>query len=153
MGTAEFVDRNRVAYLDYTGSRNETARHSIAGGPIAVMVCAFEQEDAATNVARRSVNLLDGSREQLIEAIAGATEPSARYVNGTFDRVPAERRAGGAPVYMFRSVVVVPSVRKNSRLLVSRAEVILSVSALCFCKKCPRKQFINQFTCIGENRR
>lgn len=41
------IDRNRVAYLDYVGSGNETARHSIAGGPITVMVCAFEHEDAA----------------------------------------------------------------------------------------------------------
>ena len=41
------VDRNRVAYLDYTGSGNETARHSMAGGPIPVMVCSFAQENAA----------------------------------------------------------------------------------------------------------
>lgn len=38
---------NRVAYLDYAGSGNETARHSMAGGPITVMVCAFEEENAA----------------------------------------------------------------------------------------------------------
>jgi hypothetical protein len=38
---------NRVAYLDYRGSGNETARHCAAGGPITVMVCAFEAEDAA----------------------------------------------------------------------------------------------------------
>ena len=42
------LDRNRVAYLDYLGSGNETARHTMAGGPITVMVCAFEQENAAT---------------------------------------------------------------------------------------------------------
>ena len=41
------VDRNRVAYLDYYGSGNETARHSMAGGPITVMVCSFEKENAA----------------------------------------------------------------------------------------------------------
>jgi hypothetical protein len=41
------IDRNRVAYLDYTGSGNETARHAAAGGPITVMVCSFEQETAA----------------------------------------------------------------------------------------------------------
>ena len=40
------VDRNRVAYLDYTGSGNETARHSMAGGPITVMICSFEEENA-----------------------------------------------------------------------------------------------------------
>lgn len=38
---------NRVAYLDYTGSGNETASHVAAGGPITVMVCSFEQDNAA----------------------------------------------------------------------------------------------------------
>jgi pyridoxamine 5'-phosphate oxidase-like protein len=41
------LDRNRVAYLDYRGSGNETARHCSAGGPITVMVCSFEEGDAA----------------------------------------------------------------------------------------------------------
>ena len=38
---------NRVAFVDYVGSGNETARHSLAGGPITVMVCSFEAENAA----------------------------------------------------------------------------------------------------------
>jgi hypothetical protein len=38
---------NRVAFLDYPGSGNETARHALAGGPITLMVCAFEAENAA----------------------------------------------------------------------------------------------------------
>ena len=38
---------NRVAYLDYKGSGDETARHSNAGGPITVMVCSFEEGDCA----------------------------------------------------------------------------------------------------------
>src|SRR3954462_456286 len=38
---------NRVAYLDYRGSGNETARHCTAGGPITVMILSFEEEDAA----------------------------------------------------------------------------------------------------------
>ena len=37
---------NRVAYLDYPGSGNETARHAISGGPITIMVCSFEDGDA-----------------------------------------------------------------------------------------------------------
>lgn len=41
------IDRNRVAYLDYTGSGNETARHANAGGPMTVMICSFESENAA----------------------------------------------------------------------------------------------------------
>lgn len=38
---------NRVAYLDYPGSGNETARHGQAGGPVTVMICSFEAENAA----------------------------------------------------------------------------------------------------------
>ncbi|MCI0439819.1 MAG: pyridoxamine 5'-phosphate oxidase family protein [Chloroflexi bacterium] len=37
---------NRVAYLDYVGSGNETARHALAGGPVTIMVCSFEEENA-----------------------------------------------------------------------------------------------------------
>jgi hypothetical protein len=40
------IDRNRVAYLDYVGSGDETARHARAGGPVTVMVCSFEEADA-----------------------------------------------------------------------------------------------------------
>ena len=41
------IDPRRVAYLDYPGSGNETARHAAAGGPITLMVCSFEPGDAA----------------------------------------------------------------------------------------------------------
>jgi hypothetical protein len=41
------IDSNRVAYLDYAGSGNETARHCASGGPITVMIASFEGEDAA----------------------------------------------------------------------------------------------------------
>jgi hypothetical protein len=41
------IDQSRVAYLDYTGSGNETARHSAAGGPITLMVMSMDDEDAA----------------------------------------------------------------------------------------------------------
>ena len=41
------LDRNRVAYLDYKGSGDETARHTRSGGPITVMVCSFEEDDCA----------------------------------------------------------------------------------------------------------
>jgi hypothetical protein len=38
---------NRVAFLDYPGSGNETARHSAAGGAVTLMICSFEAENAA----------------------------------------------------------------------------------------------------------
>ncbi len=36
-----------VAYLDYQGSGNETARHAAAGGPVTVMVMSMDGDDAA----------------------------------------------------------------------------------------------------------
>jgi hypothetical protein len=41
------INPNRVAYLDYAGSGNETARHSMSGSPITLMICSFEGENAA----------------------------------------------------------------------------------------------------------
>ena len=32
------IDDHRVAYLDYVGSGNETARHATAGGPMTIRV-------------------------------------------------------------------------------------------------------------------
>jgi hypothetical protein len=41
------VSPTRVAYLDYPGSGNETARHAAAGGAMTLMACSFEAGDAA----------------------------------------------------------------------------------------------------------
>jgi hypothetical protein len=35
------INPHRVAYLDYPGSGNETARHARMGGPITIMLCSF----------------------------------------------------------------------------------------------------------------
>jgi hypothetical protein len=40
------INPHRVAYLDYPGSGNETARHAAAGGPITIMVCSFDEAAA-----------------------------------------------------------------------------------------------------------
>jgi len=41
------VGPNRVAWIDYPGSGNETARHAQAGSPVTLMACSFFPEDAA----------------------------------------------------------------------------------------------------------
>jgi hypothetical protein len=41
------INPNRVAYLDYPGSGNETARHAAVTGPLTIMLCSFDEEDAA----------------------------------------------------------------------------------------------------------
>lgn len=43
----EVLDSNLVAWLDYHGSGNETARHLASGGPVVVMVMSMEAGDAA----------------------------------------------------------------------------------------------------------
>jgi hypothetical protein len=45
--TLHQVSPHRVAFLDTRGSGNALARHANAGGPVTVMVCSFEAEDAA----------------------------------------------------------------------------------------------------------
>lgn len=40
------IDPNHVAYLDYKGSGNETARHAMSDGPITLMVMSMGNEDA-----------------------------------------------------------------------------------------------------------
>src|SRR4051812_49323282 len=42
MDTFRDLGRNRVAYLDLTGSGNETAAHLLDNGRITFMFCAFE---------------------------------------------------------------------------------------------------------------
>ena len=40
------INPNRVAYLDYPGSGDETARHAAVGGPITIMLCSFDENAA-----------------------------------------------------------------------------------------------------------
>lgn len=89
---------NRVAYLDYRGSGNETARHCAAGGPVTIMVCSFEEEDAAIvrlfgsaratpvgdsplaqRLLQRPATELKGSARQVIEVEIEKTMTSCGY--------------------------------------------------------------------------
>lgn len=45
-GLLHILSPQRVAFLDCMGSGNETARHSVAGGSITVMVCSFDENAA-----------------------------------------------------------------------------------------------------------
>ena len=41
------IGPNKVAWIDYPGSGNETARHVAAGSPVTLMACSFDSGDAA----------------------------------------------------------------------------------------------------------
>jgi hypothetical protein len=64
------IERDRVAYLDYPGSGNETMRHTEAGGPTTIMVCSFDGDPVIVRLyGRARVTSLEESplREQLLE--------------------------------------------------------------------------------------
>lgn len=93
------LDERHVAYLDYRGSGNETARHAGAGGPVTVMVMSMDGEDAAVVrlYGRASVRPLDGDsplagrllaepaaalglpQRQLVEVEVESTQTSCGY--------------------------------------------------------------------------
>jgi hypothetical protein len=71
---------NHVAYLDYVGSGNETARHARAGGPATIMVCSFEEGDAAIVRLFGKARVTPLAESPLAETLLGhgATELNAR---------------------------------------------------------------------------
>lgn len=75
---------NRVAFLNYVGSGNETERHSASGSPITVMICSFESEDAAIIrlYGRASITPVSesGLAEQLLASGAAEMKLAPRQV-------------------------------------------------------------------------
>lgn len=49
------IDESTIAYFDYSGSGNETARHAAAGGPVTVMVTSFDEDAAIVRLYGRAV--------------------------------------------------------------------------------------------------
>ncbi len=70
------INRNRVAFLNYAGSGNETERHSAGGSPITVMICSFESDDAAIVRLYGKAKVTPISESEHAEQLlaAGATE-------------------------------------------------------------------------------
>jgi hypothetical protein len=63
------ISPTRVAYLDYKGSGNETARHVLAGSPVTLMICCFEAEDAAIVRLYGRAEVVDLERSPLAERL------------------------------------------------------------------------------------
>ena len=69
------VSPTRVAFLDYPGSGNETARHALAGGPVTLMVCSFDDDAAIVRLygkARATPIEASPLAEQLLRNVAAA---------------------------------------------------------------------------------
>ena len=70
------VDDHHVAYLDYGGSGNETARHAAASGPATVMVMSMNEDAAIVRLyGRARVTPLNES--PLKDRVLARAEPTA----------------------------------------------------------------------------
>ena len=99
------IDRNTLAYLDYAGSGNETARHGMAGGPVTVMVTSFDEDAAIVRLYGRACakpieeSVLAARSDELC-AIEGPT-PNRQVIEITVERT--QTSCGyGVPVYEYR---------------------------------------------------
>jgi hypothetical protein len=106
-GTDAFaiLDERTVAYLDKTGSGNETAAHLRADGRLTLMFCAFEGPPNILRLYGRGEVLRRGSRayvDLLASAFAGAEPLGARQiVRLHVDRV--QTSCGyGTPLFEYR---------------------------------------------------
>jgi hypothetical protein len=77
------LDEQRVAYLDQTGSGNETAAHLKANGRLTVMFCAFEGAPMILRLYGMARVLLRKSEEYTLllnSAFGGEEPPGARQM-------------------------------------------------------------------------
>ena len=77
-GTLHILSPNRVAYLDYPGSGNETARHVSAGGPATLMICCFDKEDAAIVRLYGKATATPFEDSRIAEQLLGRTTPQPK---------------------------------------------------------------------------
>ncbi|HLF79471.1 MAG TPA: pyridoxamine 5'-phosphate oxidase family protein [Dehalococcoidia bacterium] len=99
------IDDNRVAYLDYTGSGNETARHANKGGPMTIMVMSMDGSDAAVVrlYGKAQVVPLEQSelKERLLSAPAEDIELPMRQVIDLTIESTQTSCGYGVPVYEY----------------------------------------------------
>jgi len=80
MDTFRVLDEKRVAYLDLTGSGNETAAHLLCDGRITVMFCSFDKTAEIARIYGRGV-VIHPSDERWPQLIANFPQlPGVRQV-------------------------------------------------------------------------
>src|SRR5260370_41726180 len=80
MDTFRVLDEKRVAYLDLTGSGNETAAHLRSDGRITIMFCSFDSNAQIARIYGRGV-VIHPSDERWAELIANFPSlPGVRQV-------------------------------------------------------------------------
>jgi hypothetical protein len=80
MDTFRVLSPNRVAYLDLTGSGNETAAHLLENGRITFMFCAFDGKPMILRLYGRGGAILPDSTQWAELAPLFPTLPGARHI-------------------------------------------------------------------------
>jgi len=106
-GTDAFavIDEHTVAYLDRTGSGNETAAHLKADGRLTIMLCAFEGPPNIMRLFGRGEVLHRGSpayRELLESAFGGAEPIGARQIVRLHVDLVQTSCGYGTPLFAYR---------------------------------------------------
>src|SRR5271169_1870652 len=106
-GTDAFavIDQRTVAYLDRTGSGNETAAHLKADGRLTIMFCAFEGPPNILRLYGRGEVLRRGNAayDELLTSAFGAEEPiGARQMIRLHIDLVKTSCGYGMPVYTYR---------------------------------------------------
>jgi hypothetical protein len=68
------IDAQRVAYIDYAGSGNETARHIALGSPITLAICSFDADAAIVRLYGRAT-VMPIDRSALGAMLSAAVPP------------------------------------------------------------------------------
>lgn len=79
MDTFRCLDDGRVAYLDLTGSGNETAAHLLADGRMTIMFCSFSEQPLILRIYGRG-------------RVVRPRDPEWRELHARFDPMPGERQ-------------------------------------------------------------
>lgn len=96
---------NAVAYLDRTGSGNETAAHITAGGRMTIMFCAFEGPPMILRLHRKGRVLHRGTAEydRLLADAFGGDEPRGTRQIVVLDADLVVKSCGyGVPLFDYR---------------------------------------------------
>ena len=101
----QIIDSHTLAYFDYRGSGNETARHASAGGPVTVMVTSFDEDAAIVRLYGRAVAkpLEESVLADQAEALRAVEMPTPERQVIEISVEQTQTSCGyGVPVYEYR---------------------------------------------------
>ena len=105
LDTFRIISDGEVAYLDYTGSGNETAAHVLENGRITIMFCSFDAKPLILRLygRGRAITAADGHWTGLIQQFDDVTMTGIRQI--IYVQVDSLQTSCGfgVPQYAFKS--------------------------------------------------